>query len=406
MPISRPEIRPLERHVTPDSPPPILRFEIETVITQDSEWAAKRLKAVAGGGLAKTGKVLKLHRTAGSVTLNIGDRGWMIWKRDSRRFEVLTSAAGTGIRVVRFELSTTHTQNSTTPVEAVIVVWDGAAYVATGDNIWVVDSIGEWGKADETFQGWGVQIGDRTIFDDGTPDERAVYEIIFLESFARFGEATLDEDMGETTADEAAATPTTEGDVQWGAAPNHHDHEGTITIKDRFKFGGCLKSGDNVWWVWNEVQDSYYLLAPQELGRVKVRDEDPCDFLEDQMENETQFDAGITQKPKQTSRALVFTDVFNYSLPNTLEDNWKIRDYVDWTVVDTYLAAYDQVLVHAGSDNVSWCTIEQKTVITDVRINSTTNPPQIVVDEMDIFVIKPENIRIGRIIHLGTECPP
>lgn len=401
MPISRPETRPLESHVNPDSPPPILRFEVLSVGTQGLVWSARRLKAISGGGTAQTGTQVNIHRTAGAVDLNIGDKVWCIWKRDSKRFEVLTSAAGTGVDVVRFELSQDYSQNSTVPMDAKIVQWNGTIYDNTGANIWVVDSsVGQWGKADATFQGWGVQISDRPTYDPGS-DERAVYEIVFLESFARWGEAALDEDMGETTANEAAAT-ISGSHRQWGAAPNHQKHvPATITVKDRFRVGSCLKAGDIVLWLWDEQSDVYYVIAPQETGRVKVRDEDPCDFLEDQMENETLFDAGVTQKPIQTSDTTVFTDVFNYSLPNTLGDNWKIRDYVDWTVVNEY-SAQDQVLVHIGANNVEWCLIEKKTVITDVRVESTTN--KIVVDEMDVFVIKPQNF-VTRTIHQGTECP-
>jgi hypothetical protein len=389
MPISRSEIRPLERHVQPDSPPPILRFEIVSVITQDLLWSAKKLKAVAGGGLALTGLQFNLHRSAGSVTLNIGDRGWMIWKRDSRRWEVLTSAAGTGVSVVRFELNDAHAQDDTTPVDATVVQWNGAAYVPTGADIWVVDSIGEWGKAAASFQGWGVQIGDRTIYDPGA-DERAVYEIIFLESYARWGEATLDFDMGDPTPNEAGAT-ISGAHRQWGAAPNHRDHTpATITIKDRFRVGACLKAGDQVLWLWDEEADEYYLMAPQG-EKVAVRAKDPCDYLEDQMENETPWGAGPSQKPVQTSDTTVFTDVFNYSLEQTLADDFKIRDYVDWTVVNEYSAGMDQALVHLGSANVA-----------DVRVESTTN--RIVVDEVEAYLIKP-GLLTQRVIHQGTECP-
>ena len=394
MPIEKSEIRSLVHHVDPDSPPPILRFEIQSVGTQGLLWSAKRLRPIAGGVFVVTGEPFDLHRTAGSVTLNIDDRGWMIWKRDVRQWEVLTSAAGTGVSVVRFVLNegAEHEQNSTTPVDANIVEWNGAGYVPkAGAAIWVVDSVGEWGKAAAGFEGWGVQISDRPTYET-SGSERAVYEILFLESYARWGGAELRENMGQTIDNEAEAQISTAHE-QWGAAPNHRPHPAEIiTIKDRYRAGGCLKSGDQVLWLWNEQTDTYYLLAPQAGGKVSVREKDPCDYLENQMHNETEFDAGVrgTEPNEDTD---VFTDVWNYS-KEVGPDDYEIRDYVNWAVVDKYYENADvgQVLFHGGGQ-VRWLDIEEIDVVVDIKIDYLAMEFQKMVKKVNIVSI-PDN-RLG-----------
>lgn len=81
---------------------------------------------------------------------------------------------------------------------AYTVIWNGSAY-ATDTAITVKDftaTPGTW-QGNTGFVGWATLPDDS---DDGK------YEIIWMETFARFIEGTLDEDMGYSVAGQASAT--------------------------------------------------------------------------------------------------------------------------------------------------------------------------------------------------------
>ncbi len=122
--------------------------------------------------------------------------------------------------IVRFVVTNGASGNAT------IVEWSGSAYTPTGDNIKIVDMTPtlefqtRWRTG---YYGWGVRMADRL----NTPDlSSAIYEVLWVESRARFVEFTLTSAMTGSTAGGLVVRT-------WGSDDHANPPTGTIFITDR-----------------------------------------------------------------------------------------------------------------------------------------------------------------------------
>lgn len=121
-----------------------------------------------------------------------GEKVFAWWDVESERWYVVSADK----QLIRFELTEPLVLSGS--ADALKLIWNGSAYVTTGTTITVNDFTedpGAW-QGDTGFQGLAIELTDRP----------GVYEIIWMETFAKFQEATAGEDMGYTTAGEIAVT--------------------------------------------------------------------------------------------------------------------------------------------------------------------------------------------------------
>lgn len=157
--------------------------------------------------------------------------------------------------IIRFELTEDLDHGSGgVAVNAERVEWTGAAYAKDGTTIEVRSAMGDWSGVSGN-QGWAIKMEDRP---EGAAAE--AYEILFLESNARFIEFTLTEDIDGT----GQATATV--DTFWGDAPNGVDPGSPVDVFDRqngvggrdlFEFA---LDGANGLAVWDENAEEYVII--------------------------------------------------------------------------------------------------------------------------------------------------
>ena len=92
------------------------------------------------------------------------------------------------------------------------VIWNGTSYEQTEDHIGLVDSLGVFGRSKAGSGGWAVKMPDRATVTILAVDYPA-YEIIYMESEARWIECT-------TTADMSSGSTTATVDNYWGHPSN------------------------------------------------------------------------------------------------------------------------------------------------------------------------------------------
>lgn len=169
---------------------------------------------------------------------------------------------------VRFQLTGTLALSSTS-ADAEQLVWSGSSYALTGSPIKVIDGVGKWAGISGN-QGWAAKMLDRPKITAGSTDVDA-YEIIFLESDARWIEFTMTENMGAVSPNESQGATV---DDSWGDAPNGVAPSGTVTVHDRLTMAGSTirefaraLSGAKGVAVWNEQDSEYVIMRCQTKAR-------------------------------------------------------------------------------------------------------------------------------------------
>jgi|GEM_PF-4553210 len=156
-----------------------------------------------------------------------GDKIIVYFEPKSNRWYVI---GGAGSELIRFELTSVLTLGGVTTAKK--VVWDGAAYSTTGADFSIRDftaTPGTW-SGESGYRGWCIRVGDRD----------AGYEIIWMETRARWIEFTLTADMAAGSS--AAATVNA---WAWGKNPG-----ATVTVydpQDLFKRALTGAKGEAIW---------------------------------------------------------------------------------------------------------------------------------------------------------------
>jgi hypothetical protein len=183
-------------------PPGVWRFQLTESLALGGSAAAVLVEWDSGSSqYVVTGVALTVHDALGVWEGSPGDRAYARYFADSDRWEVVPHGAG-GAALYRFELTAAKGAADEIALGK-LVAWDGDEYLAQGDDVALVQSIGSWSGA-VGRRGWATLRADRpsAVVDETT---YPAYEIVWLENLARFVEFTLEEDLGETTTGQATA---------------------------------------------------------------------------------------------------------------------------------------------------------------------------------------------------------
>lgn len=166
--------------------------------------------------------------------------------------------------LIRFEL-TEDLAHLIATADAERLVWNGSAYVKDGIAITVINGFGGVWSGDSGNQGWAVKMADR----DAVSSVDA-YEIVYLQSKARFIDFTLTADMSQVD-DVSSATATVVD--WWGNAPNGVDPDSPVEVFDRQvgdtgkTFFAFALSGAKGMAVWNERSGEYVVVRCETKAR-------------------------------------------------------------------------------------------------------------------------------------------
>lgn len=152
-----------------------------------------------------------------------------------------------------------------------IVTWNGSAYVATGDDVAIVDYTpgSNFSKSwNVGHYGWATKKSDRLTVDVSTVATDA-YEAIWVDGLARFIEVTLLEDMGATTPQYASSSVS----GSWGATDNSVAPASTLNVYDKLDIYSHLVVGDKCLAAWDESSSVYAIVDAQFVDGGYVDDD-------------------------------------------------------------------------------------------------------------------------------------
>lgn len=124
------------------------------------------------------------------------------------------------------------------------------------------DTVGKWGPSPSGANGWACLKSDDLVSNSGVP----LFEIMFIESYARYIHFKTKEDMGYTTSKRAKADYI----VQWGDADNGKDRtqdfpagsgsdDGKVWVDDPLGTFQRSLTGATGLAIYNERTDKYYI---------------------------------------------------------------------------------------------------------------------------------------------------
>ncbi|HVU87354.1 MAG TPA: hypothetical protein VHD36_08530 [Pirellulales bacterium] len=197
---------------------------------------------------------------ASGVTLPISTLGVCFLSSQSGRYEIIAVPGAAGAQIVRFKTTAPLTLGGS--CTANVQTWDaGTSAYVDGDTITVVDFYGSLGRrgawqAPSGYYGFALKLPDK--------DE---WQILTMEKVALFATATLSENMGATTAGQAAASFSGSNKFWQG-----QDTAGAAVVYDPVGIWSALPSGSSVVVCYDDNEQKYKIIdAPGQGSLVRVK---------------------------------------------------------------------------------------------------------------------------------------
>jgi Phage Tail Collar Domain len=237
---------------------PVLFYLNATLAQGGSADATLRVWNVGAGAWQATGADVTVWDSSDLAPpdpLPVSTLGVAFLSSQSGRYEIIALPGSGGPTIVRFKTTTTLALGGT--ASANVQTWDsGSSAYVDGATITVVDfygSLGRRGKfqAPSGFYGYAIKFADKNE-----------YQILDMERIALFATATLNENMGATTAGLAGCSFSTIWEGQALAT-------GAASVLDTLSIYGSLKAGDSVMAVWDDGAAAYRIVdAKQPTGAI------------------------------------------------------------------------------------------------------------------------------------------